>query len=200
VIRAARTIRFLVVALAVYAGFLLLWAPAAGIWGDGYRCALQAALGRFGPGVQVRFAPHATPTRYVDTEVVITSERAPQIEAFTETGSLVGTYLPTALLVSLVVASPLPGRRKLRALVLGLLALQLVTLALTALTLLDHLADHPELRPFAVPGVLRPALHTLVAAVRGHFYPMLVLTCAIWMLVGGGIPAPRSRRISAAPR
>ncbi|MGQ0722281.1 MAG: hypothetical protein ACT4PE_12035 [Candidatus Eiseniibacteriota bacterium] len=180
--------RFLIVALPLYAGCLLLWTPIAATWGDGYRFASEAVLGRFGPGVRVRFAPHPHPTKYVDTELVITSERAPDVEAVGESGSLSGTYLPSALLVSLVAGTRMPARRRLVGLAAGIVLVHIAALAITALALLDQLADEPQFRPFAVPGSLRPALATVAAAVRGHFYPMLAVTCGIWAAVTFGSP------------
>jgi hypothetical protein len=182
------TLRFLLPALGVYAGLLLLWIPLAGAWGDGYRLGLGLVLGRFGPGVHVRFAPHPEPTRYVDTEVVITSQAAPHIEAVTDAGSLTGSYLPTALLASLVAGTRVSHRRRVLALLAGAVLVHAAAIALTALALLDLLADRPGFRPFTLPPSIRPALSTLVAAVRGHFYPMLVVTCGIWALVTLGSP------------
>jgi len=199
------TARFLIVAAATFGAMLALQEVAAGPWAGFYRALAGATLGRLG-STHVRFVPLEPRTRWQDTRILITSTRSP-LEAETRCGSRLDTYLPAALLLSLVVAGPGTVRGKLRGAAIGLALIHAAAMALIGLALIDQLTDHPELRPFAVPAAFRGPLRSLVVAVRGHLQPMLLFTVLVWLLVTfpwaavrDGSPTPSNRSKGRRPR
>lgn len=177
-----RVARFVAIALLTFVALLALRETVAKPWAAGYRGLANAVLGHLGP-TRARFVPLEPPTGWQDTRILITSAREPRLEAETRCGSRLDSYLPSALFLSLVIARPGRARRKLRDAAIGLALVHAAAMGMIGLALIDQLADQPELRPFAVPGVLRAPLHAVTAAVRGTLHPMLLLTLLVWMLV-----------------
>jgi hypothetical protein len=179
---AQRAGRFLILAGATFLVLLALQGALASPWSAAYRGLAGAALGRLG-STRVAFVPLEPPTEWQDTRILITSSRAPGLEAETRSGSRLDTYLPSALFLSLLLAGPGSAKGKIRSAAIGLGLIHIGAMGLIGLALVDQLADHPDLRPFAVPGALRAPLHSLVTTLRGHLQPMLLFTVLVWLLV-----------------
>lgn len=189
-----RTTFFLLVTLASYSAFLLLWNPVSGAWARAYSEVANLSLGRTLPGVRAHFRPHEFPTRRIDTEIVLAFEKPAGLEAVSQTSSLSGSYLPSALLIALIVATPLSFARKVRAAILGLATVHVFEILLVGIVLFDLLAQDPAIRPVQIPPWILPPVHALAVTVGGDFHLQLVVTCAIFFLVTFGGRSLRTAR------
>lgn len=102
------------------------------------------------PGGSVRFEPAPNPTGRFDTVILCVNKRT-GAEAEADASSRNSGYLQTALLISLVLATPLPWSRRVWALLWGLLLVN-VAMACTTLVLLLRIFSSRgfllELTPF----------------------------------------------------
>ena len=132
--------RFVVTFAAAYAVLLALSGPLGGAHASATRAAWNAVARAFGgalePGIAIRF--DAAPPGPGGTESVMSLSRARTgFDMRFEYGSRPFAYWPTAIMAALALATPAGWPRRLRALVLGVLAVQ----AFAALGALAFVAD-----------------------------------------------------------
>ena len=142
--------RFFALALLLYVILIIPWPGAR----EGYRAIYQTAgralFARFGAGGVVRYESRANDELY-DLDVVLGKRGVGEVPAKMDSRRV--GYVPVAVIVALVLASPVPWGRKWRALVWGLALVNLFVMFRSILQLL-YLYSNPspvrlyELSPF----------------------------------------------------
>lgn len=105
----------------VYGVLVLAWPVLRPVYRAFY-CALGNALFEGGEG-SVRFQvapPQANPGGEMDIDLVMSKRSAPEVRGRMKNNSRMVGYMPTVCLVAFVLASPIPWKRRRRALLLGL--------------------------------------------------------------------------------
>ena len=186
-------VRFLVV-------FVLLVAPWPGVaagYASLFARGATVVFGSFGP-IRARFTPiadltpgHLLPgvappiaTEVLDTRIEVRTRDEPEKLRYMRTSSWQIGYRPTAFLVALVLASPIPWRRRARALLWGLLSINAYVALRLALTLMMGLSvDGGDGAVFPLGSVSKQALEFVSNMIVIEFEGDHVLPAAIWFLV-----------------
>ena len=172
-------VRFLV----VYVVLMAPWPGLADAWGTLFRAAAQAAFGAFGDGGAVSFRPLPAVQDRKDTEMLLRNQRFPRAVGRTPMSSRNMAYVPTAFLVALVLATPIPWRRRAGALLFGLVLVSGFAALRLALRLLDVFSEGNVLSVFDFSpfwkGILGGAVKVLVAAPAATY----IIPTFIWILV-----------------
>ena len=134
---------FIFLLLVIYGLLAAPWPGVQGAYSRFYMGAGNWAFGSFGSKGEVHFLPLAKPTGLSDIEVV-TKIRGARVEGWSPHSSRMMGYLPTVEVVALVLATPIPWRRRWKALLCGLIICQ-AFIALRILICLVHWfsADRP---------------------------------------------------------
>ena len=115
---------FFIICLIVYG---LLVVPQLGLMGA-YRAAFRAGgnvlFARFGSNAAVRFEPLSSSDHAKDTTLVLRKLGPPTRRGEIDIKCVYAGYRPTAFLVALVMATPIPWRRKWRALLGGVVLMR----------------------------------------------------------------------------
>ena len=119
------------------------WPWAVRSYSAAYRTVANGAFGSFGSEGVVRFQANPHVSRGMDTNLTV-RKRQSQLMGTTAHNPRLTGYLPTALLVSLVLATPIPWVRRIKALFWGLLLVHLFVYLRLEITLLHWFsADGP---------------------------------------------------------
>ncbi len=108
-------VRFLI----VYAALMAPWPVVRDSYAALYRAGCNALFARFGSDGAVRLRPLGKPIAKHDTEFALTNRRTGA--EYTFAGSSLQGYNPTAFVVALILATPIPWSRRWRAVLWGLL-------------------------------------------------------------------------------
>jgi len=164
--------------------FVLLMAPWPGLK-DGYAAFYRAAgnslFTRFGDDGRVHFRSSTRPDPDRNLEVVLKNWRTGSEYVFA--GTSAKGYNPTAFVVALILATPIPWRRRLRALLWGLVSVN-VYVALRILLFLVVAFSGDNALALFTPGPLgQGILDYLNWVVVESFAGALLLPLPIWILV-----------------
>lgn len=144
-----RVISFFICLVALYVLLVAAWP----LWRTAYLTAYCAAgnllFSRFGTGASVQFKLLAPPEAHADAVAQIVNYSVPPNSEWvgaTITRNLKlnvhdYAYLPTVMVMSLILATPLAWRRRMRALALGGLLLAAFLILWVGLSLLDTISD-----------------------------------------------------------
>ena len=138
-------------------------------------------FGSFMPGGSVHFHPMIPPTVKNDTNIECANLETGALVTLI-TGSRNSAYLPTAFLVSLVLATPVPWQRRAWALLWGLM-LMTVFVASCQLVCVLYAFNRPCLSLISVGPRWSQALETLFEAAQGDAVTWLAVAALIWVLV-----------------
>lgn len=116
-----RIVGFLLRFLVVYAALMALWPAVSDIYGSAFRTGGKFLFGAFPSSVQVRFEHLPSAEAMNDTRIWVRKPGSPKWWRFRVSSRHMG-YLSTALLTGLLVATPLPWRRRTRTIIWGLIA------------------------------------------------------------------------------
>jgi hypothetical protein len=111
---------FFVWFLIVYGALMALWPVVADEYGAFFRASGAMIFGSFGSTRTVRFQTLAEPDGTNDTSLTIRNRAAPKSMELHTSSRRVG-YFPTVILAGLILATPVPWRRRALALLWGLL-------------------------------------------------------------------------------
>ena len=169
--------------LAVYAALAwLAWPVLAGAYRELY-CALgNVAFASVGAG-SVRFTPDPRPGSQYDTLLVMTNRNAPGTVGEMHQSSWNVGYLPTVGLIALVIATPIPWRRRWRALAIGLLMVTAFVLLRMALPIIHDFSNPDDLQVFQRGPVARWILGFAIPALLQAPASQFVGPIFIWALV-----------------
>ena len=185
---ALRISLFCVVAIVLYLAMIAPGVPLARAYAVAFRAGGNLLLHDLAVlrvlGVEGRMRFEATPQepRY-DTLVRLERLTEPTMSGSVDVNAAFKAFTPVAFFAALTLASPIPWRRKLTALLVGLLLVQLFVYARFALFALDVFSSDS---PLAVVSPA-PALRKLLVSTRLVLYSApeitYVVPVAIWLLV-----------------
>ena len=171
-------LRFLVV-------FVLLMAPWPGV-SEAYAAFFRAGgnflFSKFGSDGRVRFLPLANPDEGRDTEVVLVNRRAGG-EMRVVGGSRLQGYKPTAFVLALILATPVPWSRRWRAVVWGLVLVNAYVGLRVFAFLLAAFSGDSTVALFSPGPVCRAILDFFVWVLVVSFAGWLIVPLPIWALV-----------------
>jgi len=180
--RPARSIAvFLLLAAAIYAALLAAWPMAGGVYARGFRATGNYLFGSMG-GASVRYRAAAQTIVYADTDVVVRNLRTGD-EAARPMSTRYRGYYPAAMLVALAVATPLPWRRRLRALAWGLVVLQALIAWRELMILLEVLSGDNPVATIALSPFWRGALESVSRPLGASTASTFVLPVLVWIAV-----------------
>jgi hypothetical protein len=175
------------ICLVTYLALLALWAlPAAGAcyrwWYCGYGNVLFASLG---DGASARYRPATDDLGEYDVVLHLSHRRNPAAFGTMPSVSWTVGYLPTVTMIAFVVATPLPVRRRLIALGLGLVAVHAFVALRMYLPLVEELNAPTLLRAYHLsPGLEEVIAYARRAAERSPASGLIV-TIFLWVCVVG---------------
>ena len=171
-------VRFLVV-------FVLLMAPWPGLqeaYGAGFRAVGNVLFVRFGSGGAVRFRAISVVDPDRDMELVLRNRRNGAEYIFTGSARLQG-YKPTVFVLALTLATPIPWRRRWRALLWGFLLVNGYVGFRVVVFLLAAFSGDNSLSLFTFGPVVKSTLDYIHWVVVISFAGWLILPLPIWAFV-----------------
>ncbi|MCK4660288.1 MAG: hypothetical protein KAV82_12265 [Phycisphaerae bacterium] len=180
-----RVARFFILFVIFYGLFMAPWPGVKDAYGEYFRGGATILFSSFGEKDNIRFRPYqpkAGEHDERDTIVTFTNSQTGAVGTVRHSARLTG-YIPTVVLISLILATPLPRSRKGWALLWGFLLVNaFVALRLGLVLLRDLSRDDPlclfELSPFALK-TLAWSIRAFVQSMGSYFgFPVL-----IWILV-----------------
>lgn len=174
---------FFVRLVLLYAILIAPWPGVREAYGAVFRSVAGVAFRSFGSDGRVEFKPAPAAGSEIDTRILLLNRSAPGVVTTITGSSTLWGYFPTAFVVALVLASPVPWRRRFKALGWGLLLITLlVGLRLLLVIATVYNGGEPpalyNLSPFW-GGVLSDVKVNLVDAPASHF----VIPVFVWILV-----------------
>ncbi|MGD2108316.1 MAG: hypothetical protein PVI86_02885 [Phycisphaerae bacterium] len=165
--------------------YALLIIPWPGLF-DGYRACFRAGgnvlFHSFGPGGSVRFEPLASGDHTKDTTLVM-RKKGLIGKAELDMKAVYMGYRPTAFMIALVLATPIPWSRRWRALLWGFLWVNVFVAFRVWLKMLDAYSDNNALSIYEfsdlTKSVLDGVVAVLVSAPEAHY----MIPVFIWVLV-----------------
>lgn len=118
-----------------------------------------------------------------DTEVRLRNARVPDIEGGTHCDSRRMAYAPLSFIAALVLATPLPWRRRLIALFWGLLAVHLFIVLRLELILLYAFCEDSPARLYAPSPFWSNVLYHAFEALAGSFPSSFIVPTMLWALI-----------------
>jgi hypothetical protein len=175
--------------LLIFGLLIAPWPRLAQGYASFFRSIAQFGCSHLGSTALVVFQANSQPSDAIlDTRVFIGNQRllAPDGSGpakSVELSSRQVGYLPTALIIALILATPIAGKRKIRTLLLGLLLVNCFIGATLAVIILNEYNTTSSLSLFLLPawcqGVLRPVHELLVGYPDAHYVVVLL----IWISV-----------------
>lgn len=172
---------FFVLCLVFYA---LLMAPWPGMM-DGYRAFFRAGgnlvFGRFGAAGSVSFKQIPAGDHAKDTTLVLRKRRVGKLER--DIKSVYVGYRPTAFVIALALATPVPWRRRLWALLWCLILVNVFIAFRVGLVLLDDFSNNNPLALFSLGRAWKISLKALVLLFYRAPEMHYIVPAFIWLLV-----------------
>ena len=149
-----------------YAALMSAWPILKAPYAAYHRALGNLCFASFGSHAAVHFEPAAGNDPVRDTLIHIRDRQISAVEIALPISARYTAYMPTAFTICLILATPLPARRRLAALLIGLVLVHLFILAWLALSLLDEMSNPAApLRIFALTGVDKSILRFIVTNV-----------------------------------
>lgn len=170
--------------------FALLMAPWPGLqraYAIAFRTSNEIALSLFWTGSDVTLEPHSVSGDKADTYVRVVEPAGASWFSLVESRG--AGYLPLAVFLALVLATPITRSRKLRALLLGGLLVQLYVTFLLWINLLESLSNHAlrcssgDHATWLQQPWWREVLHTAIVVFRLDPTVFVAAPVLIWLLV-----------------
>ncbi len=163
-------IGFFVRLAVVYAVLIAAWPLMKSTYGSFHRTLGTTCFSRFGEHGAVSFEPWPEIDPVRDTMVVMVNTSVPdaRIEKRMPISARYTGYFPTVVVISLILATPLPWPRRLRALGIGLLLVNLFIVAWLGVSIWDDISDplpQVPIHGFILSPWLKSAIHFVVANV-----------------------------------
>ncbi len=152
---------------------------------DGYRAFFRAGgnllFHHFGPAGSVEFKPIPSLDHAKDVTLRLTKHRVGSLER--DIKSVYAGYRPTAFLIALVLATPVPWSRRLWALLWGLILVNAFVSFRVGLVLLDDFSNNNPLALFTLSHTLKAGLRLLVLLFYRAPEMHYIVPAFIWLLV-----------------
>jgi hypothetical protein len=173
-------LRFLVIFAGIYALLVVPWPRLADLYLGATHAVGARMFGSFGPGGAVSFQRH--PTKPWTSVQALYRPRTTASLAVGRDYDCRQDYLATALVTALILATPIPARRKVAALALGLLLINAFVLWRIWIGLVDVFSDKQldviQLSPFWKEAV-RLAVQIFVGSIEATF----IVPIFVWIVV-----------------
>lgn len=175
--------RFLIGVTLICAILLAPWPPVRDAYAHAFRAAGELGIGSWVPSRDVRFLPSTSPHDYHDTAIVLVNRETGETAELPALSSRQWGYVPTVLIIALVLATPIPRRRRAWALIWGVLLVNaFIILRLAVLVVYAFGLGHPA-RLYVLSSFSTLVLRNLVEVLCDS-----IVTCAgvpfpIWILV-----------------
>ncbi len=173
---------FFVVCSLIYALLIIPWPGLL----DGYRAFFRTGgdvlFRSYGSNGSVSFKPLSSADHSRDTTVVLVKKK-PFVRAELDITAVYLGYRPTAFLVALVVATPIPWSRRWRALLWGLILVNLFVAFRLWLKLLDEFSNANALALYEFAPHWKSLLWALVAVLVKQPETHYMVPAFIWALV-----------------
>lgn len=168
--------------IVVYALLMIAWPGAARSYGWIFRTVGEAAFGSFGRDGQVRLEAGGSFGATHDTDLVVMNRRTGGAFTLGVSSRYFG-YVPTAFLTALIAATPLPWRRRGRAMIYGLLLIHAwVAVNLMLMIVYGFSFSAPPLL-YDLPDIVGRTLAGIVQVVLVGPINWLVVPLFVWLLV-----------------
>lgn len=162
---------------------LSLWPPYMNAYRAGFRTCGNLLLGRFGSTARVEFTP-ADPTEDMDDTAGMITKLSPlPAKASMKIKSRHMGYLPTAFALALILATPVPWRRRAVALLWGFLLINGFVLAKLVLQIGNALSNEDTMRVFLLAPATKSLLVALQKVVAMSPVTAYIAPIFIWALV-----------------
>lgn len=174
---------FLFKSVVIYAVLMIPWP---GVY-DAYRAVFRTVGNELfgsmhGGSAAVRFEPYTGNELHMDTGVVL-QRRNPPLRGRTELPAVLIGYRPTAFLVALTLATPIPWSRRMRALLAGLVAVSLFVVFRVWLRLVDVLSESNPLAVYQLGAFWKGVLHAATTILFRMPVPTYIVPAFIWLAV-----------------
>ena len=174
---------FFLCCVLIYALLVVPWPGVMGAYRAYFRASGNLVFGAFGSKGAVVFNPRPGIRKGNDTRLTLRKRRPPFPEADIDINSRMVAYRPTAFIIALCLATPIPWSRRWQALVWGLVGVQAFIAFRVGLFLLDVFSNGNSFAIYSfsplVKGLLTPAATILFRSPAIHYVgPMFV-----WLLV-----------------
>jgi len=163
----------------LYVALMVLWPALKAPYRAGYRAFGNICFSRIGSGATARFEPWPIEEEIKDGQVVLENYTVPgaKIKILMPISTRYAGYMPTAVVISLILATPLPWRRRWVALAFGLVLVHLFILLWLGVSILDDLSDpiaglptHGYILAPAIKSVLKFLVENVVESVIACAY------------------------------
>ena len=177
-------IRFGIGALLIYGALTLAWPLLKTPYSSFYRGIGNTFFAAFGSEVSAQFVPWTGEDEIKDTDVVLRNRSVQGTHARMPTSSRYDAYVPTCVVVALILASPIPWRRRLLALIWGLILVYAFLLFRLSMAIINTMSDPGALQAFD----LAPAVKAMIAFFVLHIMGSLIASSYIvpvfiWLVV-----------------
>ena len=179
--RPARTIiGFVLRVVVLYALLMVAWIVVGDAYAAGFRAGCGMLFGSFGSQWTIRYEPIPDASKYEDTEVLMKNARTGVQGRKTVSARYLG-YVPTAMLIALVLSTPLPWSRRWRALLWGLLLINAIIPLREFLVLLETLSMEEGPGFFQLSAPAKAVLQVVTAAISRSTLSHFVIGVAVWI-------------------
>lgn len=169
----------------IYALLMAAWPFAGAAYGAAFRLVSEIAFGELSRAASVRFEPIGSNSKYassMDTAVVLRNHRTKARGDLPMSSRYLG-YVPTAMVIALVVATPLPWRRRLRALLWALVLTQAFIGLRVLLKLLAVFSGSDALATFSLGNAGDATLAFLEVLITTSLTASYIGPIIIWIAV-----------------
>ena len=178
---ATRRIAGFVLGFALVYGLLVFAWPLVGGAYRGFYCGLGNALFDGGDAA-ARFHP-LEEGEGLDVEIVLTKTTPPVVRGRMRNDSRLVGYMPTVCLVAFVLASPIPWKRRRRALLLGLLLVHVFVALRMGIPIVREFSQENALQVYHLGGFRRWLLGVANRAFLSAPASFFVVPTFLWILV-----------------
>lgn len=178
-----RLAMFFVRLVLLYAVLVAPWPGVRQAYAVVFRAGATLLFGSFGSVGQVQFEPLADDQGGNDVRLICGNRRVPGVFRQASFNSVLGGYFPTAFVTALVLATPLPWPRRWKALLWGLLLINVFVASRVTVVLLQVFDGDDAIALFSLSDFWRRVLEevaaNLILAPASHF----VVPLFVWILV-----------------
>lgn len=172
---------FFVRLILVYGVLVAPWPGVKSGYASLYRSVATTVFRTMIPGGIVRFEPMSDPYRKFDTNIQFLNTRSGARQTAI-TSSRDPAFFQTIFLISLILATPLPWRRRGWAMVVGLMLLHVFIFGKVLITLLYGFT-RPQMALFAPAPIWKTLLSVANRIVVGDLLALLFVPLLIWIVV-----------------
>ena len=166
----------------VFTVFIVAWPWLGGTYAAAFRAGGNAVFCAFGNDGRVRFLPHSSPNERQDIEVVVSNRRTGAGRSIAGSSRFQG-FMPTAFVLALILASPIPWSRRWRAAAWGLVLVSVYVALRILVFLLDVFSGNDTLALFSPGPFRRTVLDFLSWVLVVSFAGWLIVPLPIWALL-----------------